>query len=134
MTTERNQRKTVKIEKIGPERKSEDGKTTSQDVINVTVYYSKVGLNYFHGNTDQCGYYISVTPLTIKAREGSLFVSVTTGCKKFVREAARFSAKTLDEVAEQAKISIDLFDAVRATVLAEKSLPSQTVPEPSAIS
>ena len=119
----RDQRKTVKVEKIGPERKSENGKTTEQDVIEVQVYYTKGGLNYFHGGSDPRGYYISVSPKTIEVTEGSPFVSersmLFSGFKKHVREASRFSAKVLDEVAEQAKISTDLTDAMKARILAK---------------
>lgn len=116
------QRKTVAIEKIGDERKLHDGKTTEQDVIEVSVYYSKGGLNYFHGGSDARGYYISVTPKTIEVTAGSPFTSERTmlmsGFKKHVRAADRFSAKALDEVAAQAKISTELVDAMKAKILA----------------
>ena len=41
-----------------------------------------------------------------------------SGFKKHVRDAARFSAKALDEVAAQAKISHELVDAMKARILA----------------
>jgi hypothetical protein len=119
-----NQRKTVKIEKIGAERKIRDGKTTEQDVIEVSVYYSKGGLNYFHGGSDPRGYYLSVTPKTIEVTEGSPFrcerTMLMSGFKKFVREAARFSDKALNEVAAQAAESRELVEAMKAKILASE--------------
>lgn len=63
--------------------------------IDIDLYYNKGGMNYFTGSIERRGYYISIQPLT----KGTNTYSYTafTGVKQLVKEAGRYSAKTLNE-------------------------------------
>ncbi|GIV43946.1 MAG: hypothetical protein KatS3mg035_1069 [Bacteroidia bacterium] len=63
--------------------------------IEIEIYYSKGGANYFTGQNEQRGIYVSVSPVTL----GENFVSYTafTGIKQLIKPMARFSQKVLNE-------------------------------------
>lgn len=63
------------------------------NVLEVTLYYTKGGMNYFTGNNEKRGLYLSVTP--IEKREFSRGFSAFSGVKKHVKEMTRFNQKVL---------------------------------------
>jgi len=63
--------------------------------VDVEVYYSKGGMNYFTGSVERRGYYLSVQPLN--KTSNSVSFTAFTGVKQLVREAGRFSSKVLAE-------------------------------------
>ena len=66
--------------------------------IDVEVYYTKGGPNYFAGGYTRRGYYISVKPVT--RRDGMVSFTMFTGYSKLLFEANRFSAKQLEQAAQ----------------------------------
>ena len=64
--------------------------------VDVEVYYSKGGMNYFNGNVEKRGYYLSAQPLTKSTNSYSY--TAFTGVKQLVKEAGRYSPKVLDEI------------------------------------
>lgn len=67
---------------------------TSCTHIDVELYYSKGGMNYFSGSSEARGLYLSATPL----EKGDRFVkfSAWSGIKMHVKEMKMFSQKALD--------------------------------------
>lgn len=67
--------------------------------IEIELYYSKGGMNYFTGSTEARGFYLSVTPVSISHERGYTSRSFTafSGIKKMVLECARFNQKKFDE-------------------------------------
>ena len=63
--------------------------------VDVEVYYNKGGMNYFTGNVEKRGYYLSVQPLN--KTTNSISFTAFTGVKQLVRGAGRFSPKVLAE-------------------------------------
>ena len=63
--------------------------------IDIDVYYSKGGMNYFTSRSERRGLYVSVQPVTRSANTVSF--TAFTGVKQFVKEMARFNQKALDE-------------------------------------
>jgi len=64
--------------------------------INVELYYSKGGINYFTYQDEKRGYWVSVTP---QEHKGSFVTTVAgSGVKKFIEETKRFSQKKLDSI------------------------------------
>lgn len=63
------------------------------NVLEVTLYYTKGGMNYFTGNNEKRGLYLSVTP--IEKGEFSRGFSAFSGVKKHVKEMTRFNQKVL---------------------------------------
>lgn len=63
--------------------------------VDVKVYYSKGGMNYFTGSVERRGYYLSVQPLN--KTSNSVSFTAFTGVKQLVREVGRFSSKVLAE-------------------------------------
>lgn len=63
--------------------------------INVEVYYSKGGMNYFTSSVEKRGYYLSVQPITKSSN--SVSFTAFTGVKQLVKEVGRFSPKILAE-------------------------------------
>ena len=63
--------------------------------IDVELYYSKGGMNYFNGNVERRGYYLSAQPLSKSTNSYSY--TAFTGVKQLVREAGRYSSKVLAE-------------------------------------
>lgn len=62
--------------------------------VDVEVYYNKGGMNYYTGNLEKRGYYLSVQPLN---KSNGIHFIAFTGVKQLVREAGRFSPKALSE-------------------------------------
>lgn len=97
----------LKIEDRGT--RIENGREV-KSVIVIRLYYAMGGMNYWNYKVEPRGYFLSVTP---EEREdtGTFTVRRTTlgsGYKSLVKEAARFSQKTLDSIDEttlQAKIA-----------------------------
>lgn len=72
-------------------------KTTGEKLIEVSVSYSKGGINYMTYKQEPRGYQLHVQPLKI---EGNwVTIEGFTGVKQTVEEAKRFSRKKLEEVA-----------------------------------
>lgn len=66
--------------------------------IDVEVYYTKGGANYFSGGVTRRGYYLSVKPVK---REGAwVSYGMFSGYSKLLLEANRFSAKQLEQAVE----------------------------------
>lgn len=68
--------------------------------IEIEVYYSKGGMNYFTSRNEQRGIYVSVSPVT--RRENSVSYTAFTGIKKLIKPMARFSQKVLNETSVEA--------------------------------
>jgi len=64
------------------------------NTLRVELYYAKGGMNYFTGDNERRGLYLSVSPLEIKPQ--SIGYVGFTGVKKCVKEMARFNQKQLD--------------------------------------
>ena len=62
--------------------------------LEVELFYSKGGMNYFTGSPERRGLYVSVQPLT--RRENSYGYTAFSGIKQFVKEMGRFNQKALD--------------------------------------
>ena len=63
--------------------------------IDIELHYNKGGMNYFTSNLERRGYYLSVQPLTKSTNSYSY--TAFTGVKRLLKEAGRYSAKTLNE-------------------------------------
>lgn len=70
--------------------------TTAGKVIEVSLHYEKGGSNVFSGATSKRGYYISISPISYN--NGIKTFVMFSGAKQFVKEAARFSQNTLDNI------------------------------------
>jgi len=64
------------------------------NTLKVELYYTKGGMNYFTGNSEPRGLYLSVSPVTVS--DGSESFTAFSGVKKCVKEMARFNQKQLD--------------------------------------
>jgi hypothetical protein len=82
--------------------------------LEVSVYYTKGGRSYFSSGVTQRGYYISVTPITIRGNMTSY--AMFSGRKQLLFETARYSDKQLTRAIEMAK---DVEDELIAAVVAE---------------
>jgi hypothetical protein len=82
--------------------------------LEVSVYYTKGGVNYFSGGTIRRGYYISVKPVT--KGNGTISFELFSGRKQFLLETARYTAKQFARAVEMAK---DVEDELIAAVVAE---------------
>jgi len=80
-----NQRKRIKLLNVA------EGNCTH---IEIDVFYSKGGMNYFTSTNERRGLYLSVQPVTISERSKS-FMGFS-GVKQFVKEMTKFSQKALD--------------------------------------
>lgn len=75
--------------------------------IKVHIYYSKGGINYFSGNRDSRGVYISIIPVEVKCYGKGLgtseiqSISITQGIRACMLHCGRLSQKLIDKVAEQ---------------------------------
>jgi hypothetical protein len=79
--------------------------------LEVSVYYTKGGRNYFSSGVTQRGFYISVTPITIRGNMTSY--AMFSGRKQLLFETARYSDKQLARAVEMAKdVEDDLITAV----------------------
>ncbi len=91
--------------------------------VDIELYYSKGGMNYFSATNEPRGLYLSATPLT----KGEGFTSVTgfSGVKKHVKDTKRFSQKQLDEFVVDMGLAKQLLDHVllkNNIILKEKNL------------
>lgn len=69
------------------------------NVVEVKVYYSKGGMNYFTGTVERRGVYVSVTPLTV---DGAVVgYTAFSGYKLFVLELGRYSPRKVEQIATQ---------------------------------
>src|SRR5215469_15177991 len=85
--------------------------------LEISVYYSKGGLNYFSGQTVPRGYYLSVSPVT--KRDGMVSFTMFSGRKQLLFETARFTAKQFDRaLAMAANFEDELIAAVAKENLA----------------
>jgi hypothetical protein len=75
--------------------------TTDPDrILEVEVYYDEGGMSYFTGGVNKRGYYLAVQPVNLE--QGFRSITAFSGTKALVEETKRFSAKKLQEVAQQA--------------------------------
>lgn len=68
------------------------------EAVQVEVYYSKGGMNYFSGGTQRRGIYVSITP--VKFEHGCISFMMFSGKGAFLMELKAKSAKKLAAVAE----------------------------------
>lgn len=77
--------------------------------IDVEIYYTKGGANYFSGGTTPRGYYLSVTPVTRKDN-----TALFTGVSKLLLRTSRYSAKQFEQAVEMGKAEApELIEYVR---------------------
>lgn len=95
--------------------------------LEVEIYYSLGGMNYFTGNVNPRGYYLSVTPVTFEDRGGFTSISCTllgtySGIKTLIEPATRFNKKTFDRVVSEnkdnEKLVLELVDAILVKAMA----------------
>lgn len=68
--------------------------------LKVNVFYNKGGItfNLFSKEVIERGYYVSVSPISV-LENGNVFLELCnlgSGCRTFIKRAARFSAKQMD--------------------------------------
>ena len=80
--------------------------------LEVSVYYTKGGSNYFSGGVTPRGYYLMVTPVTLSERSVS-FIAFT-GCSRLLFETQRYTEKQYARAIEMAK---EYKEALIATVV-----------------
>jgi hypothetical protein len=69
--------------------------------IDVEVGYSRGGMNYFSGETEQRGYYVYVTPVVRK--DGTMSFTLFNGLKKLLLPANRFTTKQFEKAVALSK-------------------------------
>ena len=69
--------------------------------IEVSVYYSKGGMSYFTNTVLPRGFYIGVTPVTM--RNKTISFTAFTGTRKLLLEVKRYSDKQFTRAIELAK-------------------------------
>ena len=69
--------------------------------LEVSVYYTKGGVNFFSGGSTPRGYYLSVKPVTKGQR--TISYVLFSGSARLLMETKRFSAKQLAQAVEIAK-------------------------------
>ena len=82
--------------------------------LEVSVYYTKGGANYFSGSTIPRGYYLSVTPVTKDT--DTISFAMFTGYKKFLFATNRYTDKQFARAVEMAR---EYEDELIAAVVAE---------------
>ena len=82
--------------------------------LEVGVYYTKGGANYFSGGIIQRGYYVYVKPVTKRGRTVSF--AMFAGCSQFLFAANRYTDKQFARAIEMAK---DYEDELIAVAVAE---------------
>jgi len=82
--------------------------------IDVELYYSKGGMNYFTSSVERRGIYVSVTPVERSADGRWTSVTALSGVKALVAECARFSQKQLDSTVVDPELQQKLIDHVLA--------------------
>lgn len=84
--------------------------------VEVELYYSKGGMNYFTSRVEPRGFYLSVTPVEISKSESGLSsrsFTAFSGIKRCVLECARFNQKKFDEFAPSEDEVNELLDYVK---------------------
>ena len=79
----------------------EHGGLKNASHLQVSVYYTKGGSNYFTNNIDRRGYYVSVTPVT--KGNGTISYTLFTGRKQLLLESSRYSEKQFAKAVEMSK-------------------------------
>ena len=69
--------------------------------IDVEVYYTKGGANYFSGGVTPRGYYVQVTPVTRK--DGMVSFVMFTGSAQLLMKTSRYSSKQFEQAVEMGK-------------------------------
>jgi len=69
--------------------------------LQVSVYYSKGGMNYFNGQNQPRGFYVSVKPVTINGNMVSY--EIFKGYSQFLFAVNRYSEKQLERAIEESK-------------------------------
>jgi hypothetical protein len=82
-------------------------------VLDVDIHYSLGGINYFTGNTNPRGYYMSVTPCTITDHGGwstrsCVWFGKYSGVKTLLEPANRFSKSAFQKVVDHYKNDWDM--------------------------
>lgn len=98
-------KQSVLVESIPIEPVSGLGTYTSTH-IDVKVYYDKGGLNYWTYKNEPRGYWLTIQPVE-HGKYGTGFCitgQARDGIRIFLKEVARFSAKTLNELAHDPRI------------------------------
>ena len=72
------------------------------NMVDVEVYYSLGGMNYFTYREEPRGYWVSIQPINVDGYCTSF--TAFSGIKCFLKEAKRFSQKVLDELANEPAI------------------------------
>lgn len=78
--------------------------------VDIQLYYSIGGMNYFTGNNETRGLYVSASPYTKNSFSKSF--TAFSGVKQLVKEMKRFNKKTLDEFILDEKLVDDLLNNV----------------------
>lgn len=85
--------------------------------IQISVYYSKGGMNYFSGESSQRGFYVSVTP--VQKSNGCISTVLFSGLKQLILNASRYSEKQHNIAIEASKeITPKLMEALKAKAAA----------------
>jgi len=69
--------------------------------LEINVYYTKGGMNYFSGGVTPRGYYLSVVP--VKKGNGMISSVMFSGQSTLLLETKRFSASQFAQAVEMAK-------------------------------
>ena len=84
--------------------------------IEVELFYTKGGMNYFTSSNERRGLYLSVQPVTISERSKS-FIGFS-GVKQFVKEMPKFSQKTFDTF----EVDTDMLDNLLQHVIDKNNI------------
>jgi len=74
--------------------KSSNGESVNR--VNVDLFYSKGGMNYFSYTEEKRGYWVSVTPQTVE--RGFVSTTAFSGTKQCIEEVKRFGQKKFDNL------------------------------------
>jgi hypothetical protein len=80
------------------------------NVLEVSLYYSKGGMNYYTGANERRGLYLSVTPVE-RTPTSKGFVAFS-GVKQHVKEMARFNQKQFDTFEVDTEVMNRMIDHV----------------------
>jgi len=82
-----------------------------EEFVEIEVYYSKGGANYFNGTSDPRGYWLAIRPVTVK--DGCKSYQLMQGFKKFLVASKRKSnGSMLLAVARALEYKDEILDAV----------------------
>lgn len=78
------------------------------NTIDVEVYYSKGGMNYFTGKVEPRGYYMQASPVKVEKRNGYEITTYTafTGIKNLISETKRFGKKAFEDLSLARNLSL----------------------------